>query len=68
MITEPMRQMIIAWSGFDTRRICTWSSGANVDLFAPGAKDEWLAEQLGLRERFVIMYHGVLSPRRLTEG
>jgi glycosyltransferase involved in cell wall biosynthesis len=61
VITAPMKEAVMAWSGFDPRRICTWSSGANVDHFSPEPKDECLAEQLGLHGRFVIMYHGILS-------
>jgi glycosyltransferase involved in cell wall biosynthesis len=61
VITATMKEAVMAWSGFDPRRICTWSSGANVDHFSPRPKDERLVEQLGLRGRFVIMYHGILS-------
>jgi glycosyltransferase involved in cell wall biosynthesis len=63
MITEKMKNDLqIKAKGFQ-KKICVWSSGVDPDLFKPKNGVDLLS-QPNLKNRFVIMYHGVLSPKR----
>jgi glycosyltransferase involved in cell wall biosynthesis len=67
IITSPMKDEICRKYGLDPKRIGVWSSGFSPTLFNP---EKWLFEglemksRLGLKEKFVVFYHGTFSPNR----
>lgn len=63
MITEKMkRDLQMEVNNFE-KEICVWSSGVDPNLFDPNNVSD-LRSELGFKDRFVIMYHGILSPNR----
>lgn len=63
MITEKMKNNHREKISVFEKKVCVWSSGVDPDLFDPGDVAD-VREELGFNDRFVIMYHGVLSPNR----
>lgn len=63
MITQEMKRNLQTHTNNFEKKICVWSTGADPSLFAPDDVSDLRAD-LGLQGRFVVMYHGVLSPNR----
>ncbi|MFH0808987.1 MAG: glycosyltransferase [Pseudomonadota bacterium] len=63
VITEPLRDMVSCRLRLPVDSIGVWTPGANVELFNPEVTEGY-RESLGLTDRFVAMYHGILSPNR----
>ncbi|MFX0197232.1 MAG: glycosyltransferase family 4 protein [Candidatus Hodarchaeota archaeon] len=63
MITEKMKTDLQKETNNFEKEICVWSSGVDPKLFDPDNVDDF-TEKLGFQDRFVIMYHGFLSPNR----
>lgn len=68
VITELYQQDISSRFGINKERIGVWSSGVAADLFDPAGVDklcvEGIKSRLGVYDRTVIVYHGVLSAFR----
>jgi glycosyltransferase involved in cell wall biosynthesis len=68
VITELYQQDVSSRFGINKERIGVWSSGVAADLFDPAGVDklcvEGIKSRLGVYDRTVIMYHGVLSAFR----
>jgi glycosyltransferase involved in cell wall biosynthesis len=63
MITEKMKKDLQEEAKNFEKKICVWSSGVDPKIFNPDNVGD-IRRQLGLEDRFVIMYHGTLSPNR----
>jgi glycosyltransferase involved in cell wall biosynthesis len=63
MITEKMKTDLQKKTNNFKKKVCVWSSGVDSKLFDPGKAAD-IREELGFKNRYVIMYHGVLSPNR----
>jgi glycosyltransferase involved in cell wall biosynthesis len=63
MITEKMKTDLQKVTNNFEKEICVWSSGVDPNLFNPDNVSDVRCE-LGLEDRFVIIYHGILSPNR----
>lgn len=63
MITEKMKRDLQTQANDFKKKICVWSSGVDPNLFDPENVEDCRSE-LGFKDRFVIMYHGILSPNR----
>jgi glycosyltransferase involved in cell wall biosynthesis len=67
IITEAMKKEISIKYVLDANKLGVWSSGVSPLLFNP---ENWLIngkkirQQLGLIKKFVVFYHGALSPNR----
>ncbi len=71
VITDLYRKDISSHFGINPTTIGVWSSGVLTDIFAPRAVDRtWvdsIKSTLGLKDKLVVMYHGVLSAYRGLE-
>jgi glycosyltransferase involved in cell wall biosynthesis len=63
MITEKMKRDLQAKTGNVDKKVCVWSSGVDPELFNP-YKVGNCRNELGFNGRYVLMYHGILSPNR----
>ena len=63
VITEKMKRDLQAEANNFEKKICVWSSGVDPNLFDPDNGGD-LRSELDFENRFVIMYHGILSPNR----
>jgi glycosyltransferase involved in cell wall biosynthesis len=61
VITEGMEKFIRKKGNFINFPIGIWTSGVNLELFNPKAEYELITFS---QQRFVVMYHGTLSPNR----
>jgi len=68
VITPFMKKYFINKYNLGNRKIGIWTSGVCIDTFNPErvspANIELLREELALKDKFIIMYHGVLTPTR----
>jgi len=68
VITPFMKKVLTDRYGLSKSNMSVWSSGASLDQFDPNQFNpehiEALKEQLNLKDKFVIMYHGVLTATR----
>lgn len=71
VITPFMKKVLIERYGLSQGRMSVWTSGASLDQFDP---DQFspelmtgLKDHLNLKDKFVIMYHGVLTATRGLE-
>ncbi|MCW4003151.1 MAG: glycosyltransferase family 4 protein [Candidatus Bathyarchaeota archaeon] len=65
IITPLMKHEICNDYGLDPDKIGVWTSGVSESLFDPLAfKGDALRRKLGLKNRFIILYHGVFTPTR----
>lgn len=70
IITPLMRSEVCRTFSIHPDSVGTWSSGVDIGLFNPTknvAEGKILKEKLGLSEKFVVFYHGVLTPTRGLE-
>lgn len=63
IITDKMKSDLQKEVNDFQKLLCVWSTGVDPDLFDPHRAGS-LKSELGFNGRFVIMYHGVLSPNR----
>lgn len=63
VITEKMKNDLQSKVKNFSKKICIWSSGMDPDVFNPDSTHD-LKDKLNLKDRFIIMYHGILSPGR----
>ena len=67
IITPSMKEEISKKYDLDPEKLGVWSSGVSPSLFKP---EKWISdgskirERLGLSEKFIVFYHGALSPNR----
>ena len=67
IITSSMKAEICQKYGLDPDKVGVWSSGVSPSLFKP---EVWVSHgleikaRLGLTKKFVVFYHGALSPNR----
>lgn len=61
MITPKMRDDLSKRFGIPCERIGVWESGVNVDMFQAACSRR---NELGWADKFVVLYHGTLSPNR----
>ena len=68
VITPFMKEVLAERFRLDRQRIGIWSSGVSVALFDPESiphpERERKREELGLKGKFVVMYHGSIGKRR----
>jgi len=67
IITSLMKNDICKKLGIDQNFVGVWSVGASTTLFDPdkySLQGTFLKKKLGLLDRFVVLYHGSISPRR----
>ncbi|MGD0423865.1 MAG: glycosyltransferase [Candidatus Bathyarchaeia archaeon] len=64
-ITTMMREDICRKFGVEPGFIGVWTSGVNADVFSPGTSTaNRVRAELGVNDRFVVFYHGVLTANR----
>jgi glycosyltransferase involved in cell wall biosynthesis len=63
MITEKMKKDLQVKCKNFQKKICVWSSGVDSNLFNPDSTSD-IKSKNDFNNRFVILYHGVLSPKR----
>ncbi len=68
VITEKMKENILAQFGFQEDRVCVWTSGVNFSLFHPRSDSVALKARLYGTVRFVLLHHGVLDYNRGIEN
>lgn len=64
VLTPAFRKHLVESKGVDPSRISTITNAADLDVFHPGPRDNWVREQHGLQGRFLIVYvgaHGVAN-------
>lgn len=67
VLTPAFREKLILDKGVDPQKICYVPNGADLDLFEPGEKNNWVRERYGLVGKFVVTYmgaHGVANDLR----
>jgi len=71
-ITNEMKNQICVQYKLDPKNVGVWASGVNFELFDPERfrdRGKKLKEKLGLKNKFVVLYHGSFSVGRgLTEA
>jgi len=71
VITHPMKMEICKTFSIDPSSVGVWTSGVSLSLFSPEKTvpdSEGLKRLLGFSNKFVVFYHGAMSPTRgLTE-
>jgi glycosyltransferase involved in cell wall biosynthesis len=63
VITEKMKIDLQTEVSDFKKKVCVWSSSVDPNLFDPRRVAD-VRDELGFNDRFVIMYHGILSPNR----
>ncbi|MFH1932383.1 MAG: glycosyltransferase family 4 protein [Pseudomonadota bacterium] len=63
MITEKMKRDLQTEANNFKKKLCVWSTGVDPNLFDPDNVDD-IRSELGFKDRFVIMYHGIISRNR----
>lgn len=64
VLTPAFKQALISKKGIEEDKICFIPNGADLDIFQPGPKDNWVREKYNLEDKFVITYmgaHGVAN-------
>ncbi|WP_144549951.1 glycosyltransferase family 4 protein [Peribacillus simplex] len=64
VLTPAFKQTLIEKKGIDENKIIFIPNGADLDIFQPGPKDNWVREKYHLEDKFVITYlgaHGVAN-------
>jgi glycosyltransferase involved in cell wall biosynthesis len=69
-ITTMMKRELCSTYRLDPNSVGVWTSGVSTEIFVPkGEKARQLREEMGLDGKFVVLYHGVLTPNRgVTEA
>lgn len=64
VLTPAFKQKLIENKGINEKKIIFVPNGADLDIFEPGPRDNWVREQYGLKDQFVVTYmgaHGVAN-------
>ncbi|WP_018394770.1 glycosyltransferase family 4 protein [Bacillus sp. 37MA] len=64
VLTPAFKQALIEKKDIDEKKIIFIPNGADLDIFQPGPRDNWVRDQYGLKDKFVITYmgaHGVAN-------
>ncbi len=64
VLTPAFREVLIQRKGVPAEKIRLIPNGADLDLFQPGERDNWVRETYGLQDKFVVTYmgaHGVAN-------
>ncbi len=64
VLTPAFKKVLIESKGIDENKIIEIPNGADLDIINPGEKNNWVREQYGLQDKFVIVYlgaHGVAN-------
>ncbi|MCW1929097.1 glycosyltransferase family 4 protein [Bhargavaea beijingensis] len=64
VLTPAFKQKLIENKGIKEEKITFIPNGADLDIFEPGPQDNWVREQYGLDNQFVVTYmgaHGVAN-------
>ena len=67
ILTSPMKNEVCKSFTIDPDKVGVWTSGVSVDFFNPmnfGSESIELRRKLGLNGKFIVFYHGVLTPTR----
>jgi glycosyltransferase involved in cell wall biosynthesis len=63
-----MKQFLKQKYGLNSKKIGIWTSGVSLEHFRPATlpdrKKHELRAKLNLHNKFIIMYHGILTPNR----
>lgn len=64
VLTPAFKQKLIEDKGIKEEKITFIPNGADLDIFEPGQRDNWVRDQYGLEDQFVVAYmgaHGVAN-------
>ncbi|MFJ7937156.1 glycosyltransferase family 4 protein [Peribacillus sp. NPDC096622] len=64
VLTPAFKQVLIDKKGIKEDKIIFIPNGADLDIFQPGPKENWVREQYNIKDKFVITYmgaHGVAN-------
>jgi glycosyltransferase involved in cell wall biosynthesis len=64
VLTPAFKQALITKKGIAEKKICFIPNGADLDIFEPGPRDNWVREEYNLQDKFVVTYmgaHGVAN-------
>jgi len=64
VLTPAFKQVLITKKGIAEDKICFIPNGADLDIFEPGPRDNWVREEYNLQDKFVVTYmgaHGVAN-------
>jgi len=67
IVTPMMKEEVCRKFNINEKCVTVWTNGVPTNLFDPqtcGVESTKLKQQLGLSDKFVILYHGVFSPTR----
>ncbi|MEY8349328.1 glycosyltransferase family 4 protein [Bacillus cereus] len=58
VLTPAFRNVLIERKNISKDKISFIPNGADLDIFEPGPKDNWVREKYGLKDKFIITYMG----------
>lgn len=58
VLTPAFKEKIVEKKGVDREKVVLIPNGADLDIFKPGPKQNWVREEYGLHDKFVITYMG----------
>ncbi|MGG0670222.1 glycosyltransferase family 4 protein [Sporosarcina koreensis] len=64
VLTPAFKQSLISKKGISSEKICFIPNGADLDIFQPGQKENWVRDKYNLHNKFVVTYmgaHGVAN-------
>lgn len=64
VLTPAFKKKLMKKKGISEEKICYIPNGADLDIFQPGLKDNWVREKYNLKDKFVLTYigaHGVAN-------
>ena len=64
VLTPAFKQRLIETKGVSSTKITMIPNGADMDIFRPGDRNNWVRERYALKDKFVVMYmgaHGVAN-------
>lgn len=64
VLTPAFKEALISKKGIKEEKICFIPNGADLDIFQPGQKINWVREKYNLQDKFVVTYmgaHGVAN-------
>lgn len=64
VLTPAFKQALISKKNISSEKICFIPNGADLDIFQPGPKENWVRDKYNLHNKFVVTYmgaHGVAN-------
>lgn len=64
VLTPAFKKVLIEKKGINSNKIIYIPNGADLDIFQPGPRDNWVREKYNLQDKFVVTYlgaHGVAN-------